>query len=339
MQARFFPFFGAVLALVLCGAAAHPKAIPTPKSETLRAFVTLMLDQAPVNFANMRGAVKDKDVYQVRYSTKPQFNKTCVQCIIVDQFAWPGHVENWSLQQRWTGTDTEAQVISTLTAQLTPVLKGYTLTKTGTKDYPTYTWRNGAKGLWVSVETFNGGFTPSIGQDLSKPVHVLKAPTAADIASLRNGVTNFVSLGVGPASGNFSTLRGTASKDILGSPTYQLSVSFGSMLRECSITDNTVDTLKLGSDFSPKWNMDCSTVPMVGGKEIESQVEAAMAAALPSGFTATTDKYLGLDDYRWDNTATSVAIDIDSFSSYTLPNGLVSYGVGIIHFLPAPAST
>ncbi|HTU69612.1 MAG TPA: hypothetical protein VMF11_04750 [Candidatus Baltobacteraceae bacterium] len=336
MQARGFRYCTVALALLLCGAAAHPAKTPP---QTLRAFVALMLDQAPVNYANMRGAVKDSDVFQIRYDTKAQFDKTCAKCIITDQFAWTGHPEHWSLEQRWNAKNmTPAQVTAYVKAQLAPIIKGYALKTTGSKEYPTFTWRNGAKGLWISVDTYNGGFTPSIGQDLTKPVHVLKPPTVADIQSLRNSVTNFVSLGVGPASENFSTLRTNASKDILGSPTYDLSVSFGSMLRDCSITDDTANTLNL-SDYSPKWTMTCNTVPMVGGKEIEAEVQAAMAAAVPSGFTPTTDKYLGLDDYRWDNTSTQIAVDIDSFSSYSLPSGLVSYGVGIIHFLPAPAST
>lgn len=331
-------FLSLGLATALLVAAAHPS--PTPKPQTLRAFVALMLDQAPVDYSNMRGARKSSEVYQIVYNTLPQFAPSCHQCTITDEFAWTGHAENWSLQQRWNAPKlSPAQVQSYIIAQLTPALKGYTLTKTGSKDYPTLLWHNGAKGLWVSVDTFNGGFYPRVGHDLEKPVHVLKSPTAADFAALRNAVTNFIALGLGPASANFASLRGPGKKDIIGDMSYPLAVSFGSSLTDCSITDGTNNTIGI-SDFSPKWTMNCQTVPIVAtNAQIQPLIHDAMAAALPAGFTVTTGKYLGIDDYRWDNTNTEVAADIDSFAGIELPKGLVAFGVGIIHFLPAPAAT
>lgn len=336
MRAPVLLLCGLLVATI--GAAPHPK--PTPKPQTLRAFVVLMLDRAPVDYRTMRGARKDGAVYQVRYKTLPQFVSSCHSCTITDEFAWTGHMENWSLTQQWyTHKLTPAQTQSYIMAQLPPALKGYTLTKTGTKEYPTLLWHNGAKGLWVSVDSYNGGFYARIGHDLAKPVHVLNAPTAADLAALRNAVTNFIALGVGPASANFASLRGPGKKDIIGDMNYPLAVSFGASLTDCSISDGTVNTIGI-DDFSPKWTMDCQTVPMVGTKEqIQPLIHDAMAAALPGGFSVTTGKYLGIDDYRWDNTNTEVAADIDSFAGIELPKGLVAYGVGIIHFLPAPAAT
>jgi hypothetical protein len=331
-------FFSLGLAAALLVAAAHPS--PTPAPQKLSAFVALMLDQAPVDYRNMRGARKSGEVYQIVYNTLPKFVAHCHQCTITDEFAWTGHAENWSLQQRWNSPKmTSAQVQSYLTAQLTPILKGYTLKKTGSAAYPTLTWRNDAKGLWVSIETFNGGFEPRVGHDLDKPVHVLKSPTAADIQVLRNAVANFISLGIGPASNNFASLRGPGKKDILGDMTYALNVSFGASLIDCAVNDGSVNSIGI-PDFSPKWTMQCETIPMVGTKDqIQPLIHDAMSAALPAGFSVTTGKYLGIDDYRWDNTSTSVAADIDSFAGFTLPNGLVAYGVGIIHFLPSAAST
>lgn len=338
MRARLFVFCGLLLALTL-GAVPKPTPAPAP-TETLRQFVTLMLDRAPANYANMRGARKDADVYRIRYDPLPRFDKSCYKCIITDEFAWTGKSESWSLEQRWnTHKWTPVQVQKYVLAQVNPTLKGYTFSKAGTKEYPTYIWHNGAKGLWVSVDIYNGGFTPRVGQDLAKPVHVLNAPTPADITALRNAVTNFVNLGIGPASNNFTTLRTTGKKDILGDMTYAPSVSFGAILRNCRIDDSSVNTLGL-DDFSPKWSMNCDTVPMVGAAaDIEPQIKEAMAAALPSGFTVTTGKYLGIDDYRWDNSNTDVAADIDSFAGIELPKGLVSFDVGIIHFLPKPPKT
>jgi hypothetical protein len=331
--------------LLLCGLlafalAAAPKPSPTPKPQTLRAFVVLMLDQAPVDYRNMRGASNGSKVYQIEYKTLPQFAATCHACTITDEFAWTGHAENWSLQQRWyTHKMTPVQVQSYIMAQLTPALKDYELTKTGSAEYPTFLWNNGATGLWVSVDTFNGGFYPRIGHDVEKPVHVLKSPTAADLAALRNAVTNFITLGVGPASGNFASLRGPGKKDVIGDMSYPLAVSFGSSLTDCSISDGSVNTIGI-DDFSPKWTMTCDSIPMVGTKDqIQPLLHDAMAAALPGGFSVTTGKYLGIDDYRWDNDSTRVAADIDSFAGIELPKGLVAFGVGIIHFLPKPAAT
>ncbi len=336
MRARVFLLCG----LLAFATGAAPRPAPTPKPQTLRAFVVLMLDQAPADYRTMRGARSGSKIYQIEYKMLPQFAKKCNACTITDEFAWTGHAENWSLQQRWyTHKMTPAEVQKYVIAQLTPVVKGYTLTKTGSAEYPTYLWHNGAKGLWVSVDTFNGGFYPRIGHDLAKPVHVLASPSAADLAALRNAVTNFIALGVAPASGNFASLRGPGKKDIIGDMSYPLAVSFGSNLTECSISDDTVNTIGI-DDFSPKWMMSCETVPLVATKDqILPLIHDAMLAALPGGFTATTGKYLGIDDYRWDNTTTEVAADIDSFAGIELPKGLVAYGVGIIHFLPKPAAT
>jgi hypothetical protein len=336
MRARVFLLCG----LLAFATGASPKPVPTPKPQTLRAFVVLMLDQARVDYRSMRGGRKGSLVYQTTYKTLPQFVSTCHACSIIDEFAWTGHPENWSLQQRWyTHKMKPPQVQSYILAQLTAPLKGYTLTKTGSAEYPTFLWHNGATGLWVSVDTFNGGFYPRIGHDLAKPVNVLKSPTAADLAALRNAVTNFITLGIGPASGNFASLRGPGTKDIIGDMSYPLAVSFGSSLTSCSINDGTVNTIGI-DDFSPKWTMTCDSIPMVGTKDqIQPLIHDAMAAALPAGFTVTTGKYLGIDDYRWDNDSTRVAADIDSFAGIELPKGLVAFGVGIIHFLPAPAAT
>lgn len=329
---------GLILALTL-GVAPKPAPTPAPK-ETLRSFVEAMLAQAPANYAKMRGARKDGDVYRVRYEPLPQFSKSCYECTITNEFAWTGHPENWQLEQRWTAKSwTSAQLQKYIKTQLTPALAGYTLATTGTKDYPDFTWHNGAKGLWVRVTTFNGGFRPAIGQDLTHSVHELKSPTPADITALRNAVTNFLNLGLGPAADNFASLRSEGKKNELGTMDYPLTVAFGSMLRNCTVTDDSVNTLGL-DDYSPKWEMNCETIPMVGARaDIEPQIKEAMAAALPSGFTVTTGKYLGIDDYRWDNSSTQIAADIDSFAGFSLPEGLVSFSVGIIHFLPSPAST
>ena len=335
MQARALLLCG-VLAFTL-GATPHPAKTPAP--QTLRSFVVQMLQEAPVDFGNMLGARKESASYHVTYATLAKFASSCASCKIIDEFAWTGHAENWSLEERWTTSMSAAQVQSYLTSQLTPALKGYTLTKTGSGDYPVFTWRS-TRGFWVSVETFNGGFEPRIGHDLDVPAHVLKSPTAADLQALRNEVTNFIALGVGPASDNFASLRGTGKKDALGEMIYPLTISLGPGLTDCTVNDGTVNTVGI-ADFYPKWTMTCETVAMVATTaQIEPLIHDAMAAALPAGFTVTTDStVVGLDDYRWDNSGTQVAVEIESFASFTLPKGLTAIGIGIAHFLPAPSPT
>ena len=110
------------------------------------------------------------------------------------------------------------------------------------------------------------------------------------------------------------------------------------MLIKCSVTDASLNTLNV-DDYSPKWTMNCETPPMVGTKALlEEPIRAAMQAALPAGYAPTTDRsVLFVDDYRWDNTEAQVAVDIDSFGTYSLPDGLVQINIGVIHFLPKSA--
>ena len=117
MRARVFLLCG----LLAFATGATPRPAPTPRPQTLRAFVVLMLDRAPVDYSNMRGARKDGAVYRTRYKTLPQFVATCHSCTITDEFAWAAHAENWSLEQRWNAPKmTSPQVQSYLAAQLTP---------------------------------------------------------------------------------------------------------------------------------------------------------------------------------------------------------------------------
>jgi hypothetical protein len=324
-------------------AATHATAAHAPKatSESLAHYVGSMLAVAPANFAAFRGTQRDRDVYQIRYNVRGARAKSCYKCVIADEFAWPQHAENWYFEDEWTAPKTmaHAKVVAYVNTQLNPLLKGYTRKKTGSDEYPKIVWNNGAKGLWVTADVFNGGFTMRVGHSLPKAAHQLLPPNAQDVAALRNAITNFITLGIGPASQNFATLRSNPHKSILGTPDYDLSVTFGSLLRNCSISDASENTMGL-DDYSPKWTMECQTVPMFGTvAQIEPQINSAIAAALPSGFSATTGKLLGIDDYRYDNVDTQVMADVDSFAGFSLPHGLVSFGVGIIHFLPKPPPT
>ncbi len=323
-------FSGAVCAALLAP-------IQASASETLRAFAQRLLVQAPGNFSNVRGTRKDSDDYYVRYVVSSVFARTCRQCTVTDQYAWTAHPENWYLEERWSTPKiwSQAKLSTYVTGQLSPILSAYALHKTGSKDYPTFTWSS-AKGTFVYADVFQNGFTLRVGHDLVRSVHVLLAPSETELAALRAGVSSLVNSGVGSAPDNFESLRtGAGKRDAVGGMEYGINVSFGPMLRQCGVEDDSVNTLGM-SDFSPKWTLSCQTPPMVGTlATLEEQVRAAMYDALPSGFTTTTGSLLGLDDYRWDYSYTQVAADIGgSFFTYGLPPGLVQFDVGIVHFLP-----
>jgi hypothetical protein len=324
---------------VLLAALAH--ASPTPPPETLRAFTANMLGAAATDYAKMRGKRTSAEVYKLEYALTLPAKARCAKCTITDEFAWKGHPENWFLEERWYAKGMSGPAMMAYAKkQLAPIVaKGYVLTTTGSKDYPTLAWRNDRTRMSITINIFNGGFIARVGHDAAKTAHVLATPTADDIAALRNAVTNFINLGVGPASANFTSLRGPAKPSIIGGADYTLSVSFGSLFRNCHISDASENTFKM-DDYSPKWLMICDTIPMVGDNEtIEAQIKSAMSEALPAGFSTTTGTTLGIDDYRWDNSTTQIAADIDEFGTFSLPKGLVSYGLGIIHFLPKPAKT
>jgi hypothetical protein len=309
-------------------------------AETLRAFATRLLLVAPTNFSSLRGAPTGTENYYSRYRVLTKLG-ACAGCKLTDEYSWTGHAENWYVEDEWHGAKgaSQAKIVSYVTSQLGSSLATYSLKKTGASDYPTFKW-SGPKNRWVFVHIFNGGFTLKVGHDLVKPLHMLLAPTTQQLAALRAGAGSFVSSGVGAASSNFEPLRAAGKKGILDNMEYDLYVPFGSMLPKCNVTDATANTFNL-DDYSPKWTMNCETLPMVGTKAMfEDQIRAAMQGAIPSGFTQTTDRtVLYFDDYRWDNTTTQVAVTISSLESTTLPDGLVQFSLGVIHFLPKPSAT
>ena len=305
-----------------------------PHAEPLRAFVQRLLVAAPTNFSSLRGAPKGSESYYSSYTVVTTRN-ACPKCELTDEYAWTAHNENWYIENQWHGAkgSPQATLISYVTSQLTPSLKAYSLKTTDGKDYPTFRWTS-TKGTWVYVHVYKGGFTVRVGHDVKKPVHVLLAPSVKQLAALRAGVSSFVSSGVAAASNNFETLRAAGKKDVLDEMAYDLYVPFGAMLPKCQIVDASANRLNL-ADYSPKWTMNCDTPPMVGTKAVlEEQIRAAMQNALPSGFSPTTGRALFLDDYRWDNASTQVAVDVNSVIGYELPDGLVQFSLGIIHFLP-----
>jgi len=303
---------------------------------TLAVFVRTLLPQAPENFAAMRGVKDDFDTYYVRYKVLPKFTSMCASCTVYDQYARGTYIENWYLQDRWNVASSwnAAKTESYIKTQLTPVLSGFSLHRTIEYKYPTLVWRN-PKNEWVSVDTFNGGFTVQVGHDLAKSVHVLLPPSQAQLGELRNAAENAIKLGVPPATNNFDVLRTTdKQKNIFGDYDYGVNMSFGPMFRKCDISDISIG---FGySDFQPKWVLSCDTISMAGTRAgLEENVRSAVYDALPYGFNSVTDKdALLLDDYRWDN-SDSVSVNISSYED----KGIVNFTLSIYHFLPKPTST
>ena len=190
------------LALVLL-ATGTGYAAPAP--ETLRAFVQRLPVAAPTDFSSARGARKGGANYYTRYAVLPRFG-VCSRCKLGDEYSWRGHKENWSIENEWHGAKvnaSQAKLISYVSSQLAPSLAVFSLKKTGPTDDPTFVWRD-KKNRWVFVHIYNGGFTVRVGHDLSKPVHVLLAPTTQQLAQLRAGVSSFVSSGVAAAPNKLS---------------------------------------------------------------------------------------------------------------------------------------
>ena len=303
-------------------------------ADTLRDFSRQMLTQAPHDFAAMRGAEKKRESYQITYGLATRNAKSCRTCTIVNEFAWTNHAENWHLSDDWSVPTSwsPAKTASYVVAQVTPLLANYARKTTGSKDYPTYRWSNPSSKVWVQIDTYNGGFTTKIGHDLVTPAHRLHDATIDDMQTLRSAIANLVKLGTAAAANNFETLRGGGKSNEIGTMEYKLNLDLGSSLNDCTVSDNSQNVLKL-DDFSPNWTLDCSTTPMVASiPALLTEVQQAVASAIPSSFSVTTGKLLGLDDYRWDDTSANVAVSVGSLTGYFLPTGLAEIRIGITHF-------
>lgn len=332
MKARAF----FALAILFLLPAAVPASAPSD-SEKLAFVVGTLLSQAPQNFAAMRLAQIGSDTDYTSYNVKP-FGTHCHVCTLYDQYARGAFKENWYVQDRWDlpgkwdAPKTEAYAIRALRA----VASGFALHRTGSKysKYGTLTWR-GSGNRWIYIDTFSGGYTIRVGHDLVKPVHVLRPLTLAQREQLMFTEQHLLKFAVPSASTNFADLRLYGSHpSILGEKEYDTNVSFGPLFRKCTITD--VANGYGYKDFQPKWVLSCYTVAMAGTADaLKNDVRGYLTAALPDGFTESTDPSdLMLDDYRWVNQDAMESIDVSSSEN----NGAVSFTVSVYHYLPKPPS-
>lgn len=329
MKARALFAFLSFVAFAVPAAASAPKAQQT--NNGVGPLVRVLLAQAPANFAALRLAKDDYDTDFARYKARP-IGKHCGSCKIYDQYARGTYKENWYVQDDWSvpkGWDA-AKIEAHVLAALRPVLSGFALHRTAGKytKYATLEWRN-AQNEWVNVRTYDGGYMLRVGRDLSKPVHVLHAPTQAQLKQLTGAASNLVRLGAPAASTNFDDLRtGSPVKDDLGDDDYAVNVAFGPMIRKCDVS-HVANSFGY-KDFQPKWVLSCSTVALAATADsLKQTIRDSVEAALPEGFTVTTDSSaLLLDDYRWD--ASDVSVDISSYEE----NGSTHFTIAVFHYLP-----
>jgi hypothetical protein len=327
-----------LLTTALVAASPAPKATPTAP-HALQKRVAFLVAQAPTNFAAIRGRKnKNGDDYSYdMYDSTPAFAAQCRPCHIEDDYADGQSTETWAVRWRWLydKTDSDEHVVNDVLAELTPVLKGFKLTRSVRDNQTVLDWEK-PNGVWVYVKTFDRsdnddipGFSIGVGHDLAKPVHTVKPTviTQAERDDLTTGVTSFVKLGTAASTDNFTTLRGkedTKNSKAGDAEFYDCSIAFTGM-SDCEISG------LLNYDRA-KWVFEAKTVPLGGPPDASKElVRSIVAAALPYGFTATTDpKYLLTEDYRWDNSSTSTAVDI---STGVTSRGRVYYDVEIFHFL------
>lgn len=322
----------AALAIVflLPGAAA---ARTQSDAEQLAAVVGTLLSQAPDNFAAMRLARKDSDTSFVSYKVKP-FGTHCKACTLRDEYARGKYPENWYVSDTWTlpGKWAPPKAEAYAVQALRRTVSGFALHRTVGKysKYPTLLWR-GSGNRWVQIETYEGGYSIRVGHDLSKPVHVLRPLSPAQLANFSRAIGNIIRLGDPAGATNFQDLRmGTPHKNIVGEDQYDLNVTFGPLIRSC---DATYVNDSLGfKDFQPKWVLSCETVGISGtAAQLRSTVHDAISSVLPAGYSAVTDpNEIILEDFAWESQDTQQSIDVRSDES----DGVVHFTISIFHFLP-----
>lgn len=319
----------ALLFLVPGTAAARTPSDP----EQLAVVVGTLLAHAPENFSAMRLASDHYDTSYVSYKVKP-FGSHCRACTLYDEYARGKYPENWYVSDRWTlpgkwgPTKTEAYAVQALRT----VLSGFTLHRTVREysKYRTLLWR-GSGNRWVQIETFEGAYDIRVGHDLSKPVHVLRPLSQAQLSQLSTAIENVIRTGDPAGAANFADLRsGAPHKDIVGQDQYGLNMTFGPLMRSCDVT-NVSESFGY-KDFQPKWVLSCRTVGLAGtAAQLRGTIHDAIASVLPSGYTAVTDPNdLLLDDFAWENRDTQQSIDVMSDET----DGVVHFTIEIFHFLP-----
>ena len=238
-----------------------------------------------------------------------------------------------SPQPEWPIEKTETYV----KAQLSPLLAGFSLTKTTTialtgESIPRLIWR-GPHHVWIKADLYPvtaNGFVKvavGIGHDLTHSTHVLRPATKAQIEQLRAGVRRFIRVAVSAAARDFAGLRGAEIDK--SEHQYAVTMSFAPAFRSCDILDIAA---RVGASWDPKsyghWDLACGTVPTLGSRASEEDiVRSAVGAALPRGFYPVSVASHYEDDYRWQN-GKGLVVELDRGS---LNAQIVSFHFSIRH--------
>jgi len=238
-----------------------------------------------------------------------------------------------SPQPEWPVEKTETYV----KAQLSPLLAGFSLTKTTTigstgESIPRLIWR-GPHDVWVKADLYPvtaHGFIKvavRVGHDLPHGTHMLRPATKAQIEQLRAGVGRFIRVVVPAAAHDFAGLRGAEIDR--SEHQYAVTMSFAPAFRPCAILDIAA---RVGASWEPKsighWDLTCGTIPTLGSRSSEEEiVRSAISAALPRGFYPVSVAKHYEDDYRWqDGKGTIVELDRGNLSAE-----IVSFHFSIRH--------
>jgi hypothetical protein len=144
-------------------------------------------------------------------------------------------------------------------------------------------------------------------------------------------VRNFLTVAAAGIDSNFASLLGKQTN----TEWYALNMGFGEMLTDCRAVKDIVSNPSPTNEST--WFVSCAT-PAIGGPAAQSaaQLRDAVSAALPSGFTPTTDpaQLVGMA-YRWDRKSDNAMIFIRA-NAYDQTGATTTYDLEVDHFLPLP---
>ena len=338
----------ALTAVALClGTAPKPK--PLTFVDTMRVAIAAV----PSNFASLRGAAEPATQFEREYATRPG---PLAFVTIADEFATLSEREHWLLSFDWKfgpGTTT-AKAVARTVAEMTPLVKGYRLTRSTTKTGIVRLLWSGPAGRSIAIHTYAipatkskpayNGVSVAVTRTLPKNLHVaayVHGITAAQRATVVRVVGQSVTLATSEASTNFAALRGNevpldaldamvASAFGNAAHRYKTNVAFDRALYTCLI--ESIQFPAKEKTFSSKEIFECKT-PVFGGANasLTASLRASIQDTLGSAFSFTpADPKSAFSDDTWSRPADQTEVTFSASASH----GGVYYDVFVYHFFP-----
>ncbi|MHB8148336.1 MAG: hypothetical protein ACYDGM_13900 [Vulcanimicrobiaceae bacterium] len=338
----------ALTVVALClGTAPKPK--PLTFVETMRAAIAAM----PSDFSSLRGAAEPATQFEREYATRPG---PLSFVTIADEFATLSEREHWLLSFDWKfdpGTTTATTVARTV-AEMTPLVKGYRLTRSTTKAGIVRLLWSGPAGRSIAIHTYTvsatksrpayNGVSVAVMQTLPKNLHVaayVHGITAAARATVVRAVEQSVTLATSDASTNFAALRGDevplgAIDAMMASAfgdtfhRYKTNVAFDRALYTCNI--EFIHFPAKEKTFSSKDIFGCKT-PVFGGANaaLTASLRASIQNTLGSAFSFTpADPKSAFSEDTWSRTADQTEVTFSASDSH----GGVYYEINVYHYFP-----